>query len=216
MSFLINPYSIYTPPTYTYNTRSIDGSTSTAHTFTGLNIGAADPARFVIIGVAMRNGGSISSLTIGGNAATALVTSGGNAIGSHFYGLLVPSGTTATVVVNHGTNSTCLVSSYSLYNLASTTPVSTALSSNVTPADLSSNTAIDAIVLGLVHQGNSTSTTFTWTGLTERWDETGAAPVTSWSGADGQMTTAETPRTISVSFSSPPVIYRGGALIAMK
>lgn len=216
MSFLINPFTIYTQPTYTYNTRSIDGSTSTAHTFTNLNIGAADPTRFVVIGVAMRTGGAISSLTIGGNAATALVTSGGNAIGSHFYGLSVSTGTTATVVVNHGTNSTCLVSSYSLYNLASTTPVSTALSSNVTPADLSSNTVVDSIVLGLVHQGNSTSTTFTWTGLTERWDEAGAGAASSWTGADAQMTTAETPRTISVSFSSPPVTYRGGALVVMK
>lgn len=209
------------PPSYTYNTRSINTANQTDYTFTNLNIGTADVTRFVVIGV-IAQGNDITGLTIGGSAATRLAhqyVASGFMEPLAFYGLLVPSGTTATVVVSVASSSNCAVVSYSLYNLDSTTPFdnkNAAHSSGV--ITLSANTTPDAVVLGLAVEWGSTLRTFTWAGVTEQsgFDEVVEASNSAWSGGDALMTSAETPRTITATLSGSPQSGAGGVLIVMR
>ncbi len=211
------------PPSYTYNTRSIHTANNATNTFTALDIGAADPTRFVIIGIAVYAAGvgqNVSSVTIGGITATLLagIRDTGSDARSMFYGALVPTGTTADVIITAaGTWQNCAVSSYSLYNLTSTTPFATA-TSQASPCSLNANTTADAIVLAMTMTGVQNGITTTWVGVTERsgFDEQVETALGCWSGADGQMTSAETPRTFSATFSVTPNDGKAGALIVMK
>src|SRR5678809_273419 len=88
----------------TITDRASDASDLTAYTFTNRAIGTADATRMVLVGITERGAlaPDISSVTIGGNAAANLKTrksTSGLDI-SAIYGLAVPTGTTATIVVN--------------------------------------------------------------------------------------------------------------------
>lgn len=221
MSFLINPYITSVPPTYTYNTRSISTTVATSYNFSGFSTGVANPSRFVIISVTGRGiflgSPTITGITIDGNAATSLASV---ALGNGFaaiYGLSVPTGTSSTVILNTSSSLFCCgVASYSLYGLTNTTPYAISTSTS-NPMNLNSNTLKDSIVIGVGNQAATTAgVSFSWTGLTKRWDDVVSATNMSWSGADAQMTVDENPRTISVSFSAPPSVFDRGALVVMR
>jgi hypothetical protein len=222
------PFPI-TPPsgiaaTYTYNTRSLNVTGGqTTYTFTALNIGSADPTRFVVIGISARDVSlTISSVTIGGSTATLLKSQQdpGPFTTAAFYGLSVPSGTTADVVVNFGGSGpiNCAVVSYSLYNLNSTTPVASAsanLATTGTALSLNANTTTGSIVLGLTSE-TAASATVTWVGATKRFDEAARTNFNYWSGADDVMVSSESPRTFTATLSSSPTGGASAVLIVMK
>lgn len=222
MSFLINPFVSSTPPTYTYNTRSLDTSDATTYTYTNLNIGTAAVDRFVIVTITSRGGSvtTITSVTIGGNAATqlAFVNSGVSGGYAAIYGLLVPTGTTATVVVTQSALTLdCLVSSYSLYGLSSTTPYATATAGNSLPTlTVNANTVKDAIIIGVSQFGSNTAATQAWSGLTQRWEEIGEATRIRWAGADAIETVAQSPRAMSISYSANPTTQLYAAVAVMR
>lgn len=89
----------------------------TSFTFTSQGIGTADATRVVAVGIAHGiNALTVTSVTIGGNAATqatgAAVNSGAGASTDIWY-LAVPSGTTADIVVNISASQTrCAIDVY--------------------------------------------------------------------------------------------------------
>lgn len=99
---------------------SIDRAESTAaFTFSSQSIGAADERRVVIVCVGGFHGstplGTITGVTLGGVAMTQVVSraSATNALLSvTMWALLVPTGTTGTIVVSHGSATTCAISVY--------------------------------------------------------------------------------------------------------
>lgn len=98
------PFSI----TYVSNNNSVTGQPS--YTFTAQNIGTADPTRIVVVGITAAAGptGVVSSVTMdnGGGPVPAAQVSGAagfattNSTLSDIWLLAVPTGTTATIVVN--------------------------------------------------------------------------------------------------------------------
>lgn len=151
-------------------------------TFTNVNLGYPDATRLIVVGVnyyKYDTSASISSLTVGGQATTGLVSGGegvtggsGSFIYSALRSVVLTTGSTATITVafNRGVDLGCSVSVWSLYNLQSNTPVATdADGVNSGSASLSfttqPNDIICAVLTGAVNAGSTT-----WTNLTENYD----------------------------------------------
>lgn len=120
-------------PRYTYAGAPARQTLNSSFTFSAAAIGSAETTRYVVVAVLMSTTATnfaISGVTIDGNAATHHVTDAGSGTTAGaraaLYGLAVPSGTTADIVVTFaGSVSNCQIAVWALYDLASTTPADT-------------------------------------------------------------------------------------------
>lgn len=174
------------------------------YTFSGQSIGTASSDRFVMVCVhGTRNAAtSISSVTIGGNAATAIVTgndSNGFSV-SGIYGLLVPSGTTADIVVVF--SAACNAAGIDVFaatRLGSTSPTSAA-TSTAAPGSLVITCPGGGFILACSQIRQTT--TYSWVNAIEASDTQqesgGANPLahaTAIQSAAGAYTITATPGT---------------------
>ena len=81
---------------------SVPGGSTTTHTFTGIDVGPANPGRITVVGVASRT--AISGVTLNGNAMTEATESANVSLTTAIYYLANPTGDTANVVVTLGAN----------------------------------------------------------------------------------------------------------------
>lgn len=186
-------------PSYAYVTSNSSTTDATSYTFAGTSIGTAGPNRLIVVATALRSASSnsYSSVTIGGSAAAAAVVQNAAQTNVGLHALLVPSGTTADIVVTMtGTGSRCVIGVYALYNLASTTAAATASSTAATLA-LSLNTQPQGIVLATAYCGGSSSEV--WTGATQ--DYKLSPESANCLGASALCTTGETPRTVTCAIT---------------
>lgn len=186
-------------PSYAYVTSNSSTTDASSYTFAGTSIGPAGPNRLVVVASALRSGASnsYSSVTIGGSAAAAAVVQDAAQTNVGLHALLVPSGTTADIVVTMtGTGGRCVIGVYALYNLASTTARATASSTAATLA-LSLNTQPQGIVLATAYCGGSSSEV--WTGATQ--DYKLSPEGANCLGASVLCTAAETPRTVTCAIT---------------
>lgn len=172
-------------PTITYNNYYTQAKVSTASsvTFTSVALGTATSDRLVAVyfGTGTTNTGQVTAVTIQGISATQAVRSGtGNSnVTNVIWYATVPTGTTGDVVVTFSTtwgNTTAgILSSVSIYDLASTTPITASTqtaSDNVSPSlsvtlTPSANAVLFAVYrTGAVAAGNTSS----WTNATEQTD----------------------------------------------
>lgn len=155
-------------PNLTYVGSTLNPGSATTYTFTNHAIGVASADRYVIIigsGVDVTNTRQVLSATIGGVAATLITrTNAGsdNAIG--MYGLLVPSGTTATITVTmSGGCARGAVSVYTMTGWQSTAPASTgAVHTSATTQTLTLATPYGARTLAYACHDNTSAGT--WSG----------------------------------------------------
>jgi len=196
------------PATINYRASATNGVPASSFTFAETNIGTASPARFVVVGVGVRDSDAdtVSSVTIAGASATLLAnlqTAAGaeNNIAA-LYGAVVPSGATADIVVTlSGSIAMIGVGVWAVYGLASTTPVTTATSA-ANPASLNVNVQPGDIVIAMSSTGGSgVVATSTWAGVTERFD-INPAGVGYMSGADHAALVAESPRTVTSTYAA--------------
>lgn len=176
-----------------------DTANASTYTFTSRNIGPAAADRVVLVFFAGgRTSGdySITGFTIGGVAATPRYASTQNDGTKVFlYSLLVPGGTSATVVV---TTSTALarasISIYAAVGLLSETPTDT--------AEALGNPTLDCDVLagGFIIAGycERNSGTISWSGLTK---DTQVTAEVEFSTASTNFNAPHTPQAISASYS---------------
>lgn len=139
------------------------------------NIGAASSSRYVVVMVYSNSGGQrdVTSVTIGGVTATLLFTNNANystaRTTTHFYGLLVTSGTTATIQVNWSASvDQTAISVYSVTGSVAPTVAQTAANNGVQAGSLS--LTIPANGVGIGGRGTGNGGTFTWGNLTEDVD----------------------------------------------
>lgn len=134
-------------------------------------------------------------MTIGGVAATRDVNENNtDQFTSEIWSALVPTGITATIVVNHdGVMISCSVGVWAMYDVE-TTPSDTG-------SGLSSTLGIDIPANGiLVANSHTEGAAVTWVGATENFDDTTLGDAgTGHSGASRQATSAETDTTVSTS-----------------
>lgn len=224
MSFAINHLigfgarrSVARDATVALTANPVSTANASSYTFSSASIGTAATGRLVVVGVGGVQGGSgftISSVTIGGNAATALTTlvegtGGGNCAYACLYGLTVDSGTSADVVVNWSAGlASCGIGVWAVYDLLSTTPEDTG-TSTTNGGSVSMDCSAGGVIIGYRHtQRNSTGgSTHSWSNLTERFDQVvDSANSDNNSGASDAFATAQTGMSISCT-SSPGNIF---------
>lgn len=191
---------------------------SATHNFSSQAIGDADTSRVVVVAVGAGFngfGGSqpvANSFTIGGVTATKIAEEYGNrASGDQSYvGLFaasVPSGTSADVNITFngsiGSNRSVNIGVYALTggsgNVAASSsvtdfdnglPFATSLTGDI-------NTTDGGAVIGVYAQAETSTSTVTWSGLTEDVERGGNAIIGSF--ASSAITTGQTPRSISMT-----------------
>jgi len=196
----------------TITDRASDASDLTAYTFTNRAIGTADATRMVLVGITERGAlaPDISSVTIGGNAAANLKTrksTSGLDI-SAIYGLAVPTGTTATIVVNLSAAAQRLqIIVASLTGDYNATPLDT---SEATAADggvgvdLNHDLSLDVqnggAAFGIAHGATTGTLAISFSGMTDDAEQTVEALRTM--AATLAPVATESPRTISVTYDT--------------
>lgn len=199
----------------TFQTHAENTSSLSSYSFTSQPIGSAQSDRYVIVGIGWANANpspTISSVTIGGVAATNIATNA-NAYGnSALYIALVPTGTTANVdiVFSSATGLHCGIAVWSATGLTSTTAVSSGNSSASATPSVTLTTVNGGFAVGYAHVGSNSSysnTTVPWTGVTQNW----AGQVISYSRPHGSGSTTTTGSNVS---PSPTFVGGNGALVA--
>jgi hypothetical protein len=167
----------------TYQTNASDGADLTTYTFSSQAIGTAAADRYVIVGVGGANTGSNpSSVTIGGVSATNVVQTNGGIHSGSLWIALVPTGTTANIVVvwPSGLNR-CGIGVWSATGLSGTAANDTA-SSNASPGSATVATLAGGFAIGYAFIGYA-GTGVSWTNLTGRFAVSVEAGISN-SGAD--------------------------------
>lgn len=178
----------------TYITQITDTSNATIYTHTAAAIGTADLGRQVVVSVygnaAAAPNSAVSTLTIGGISATQQVTQEQSGLIVEIWTAIVPTGTTANIVITYGEAQT-----------ASSIGIHTLLNAAITPFDTDANalvggggdTLITLTALNVPFGGaavcnfaNVTAAGTTWTNATERFD---ATPDGSHSHSGADLTT---------------------------
>lgn len=149
------------------------GGDNAAQTYVAANIGAADPARYVIIVAhSIHNAGNrtATGCTVGGVAASLVGQVNGSAVGAvAIYALLVPTGTSASIVTSWSASSTSALSAIGIYRALNIDPAGfDTANSAVDPALLNIDTAAGGILIAGTSNRNGSTTA--WTNITERYD----------------------------------------------
>lgn len=185
-------------PTLTFVGCTFNNTNLGTYTFAAQNVSTAGANRHTIVGVIATDSATsfnVSSLTIGGDAATEVADQGGTGLGDAALYIMANAADTAEdiVVTWSESVSNTAICVWAAYDLSSATPVgtNTAFDTAAAAMTLSVNTSANGIAVGVCQSSNGAS--FTWTGLTERAD---AGTEVDYSGADVQGTAAATPRSI--------------------
>jgi len=173
------------PKILTFQESLVDPANKTVYTFSGASIGAAASNRRVIVGVSQGGGAPNVSVTVGGISADLVVEAVSGLNGTAIWIALVPSGTTADIVVTCGASANRLgIGVWSCTGLSSNTPIDTDAVTGTRDADLSVSTAEGGFTIGATETRNNSFSAVTWTGLTERYDQWIESGGNSQSGAD--------------------------------
>lgn len=183
-------------------------ASSSPHTFTAMALGDAAADRRMILCITYRGsaGRTITGVTIGGQTATRLVAVETEPAqrNSLIYIADVPTGTTGDVVITSNTGLNEVGASiYRTIGLSTTTTPSATATDNVATAnlvDVSLNTLARSVVVACCAAENNVTTT--WAGVTEGADF--SVGTRSHSSGSEVALTAETPRTVTATYSSFP------------
>lgn len=196
----------------------------TTYTFANCNIGAAASDRYIVAvvgGFGLPNNRVLSSVTIGGSAATIHANANLFVAASARYitgiaGRLVTTGTTATVTVVYATDvmAVCFCALYALHGLASTTPTATATETLGGAGGTVISDTINIPSNGILIVSALAATTtgiFSFAGADEDADENNSNIAFGCASDDGMS--AETGRAYSatISANSPRFVLAGAA-----
>lgn len=210
---MLNPAVLTIPPSIipavapppdivtSYQTSANDTTDLTTYTFATQAIGTASADRYVLVCTATRGTAiTVSSMTIGGVSA-ALVRrqqNGNNTL--EWWIALVPTGTTASIVVTWSAGALrCSIGVWALTGLQSTTATANAVDITLSGNDLSLSINVSAGGACFAAAFDPGVKTFTWAGLTERFDI--ATEAQQFSGASLDFAAAQTGLTVTATES---------------
>ena len=182
-------------------------STFTTHTWSGKTVAAASgQERLVFVGGITNGGastGDFSALTVDGQPATKIgtavrgATTGADCALMTVWRVNGTANTTIDIVATHVTDMYSVEAAcYKMSNAG--TVLATVTSTSASPT-LSLNTATNGTVAAAFVGYSGSSSVLTWTGLTERFDAIRAFGDDVFSGASADITTGETPRTVTAT-----------------
>lgn len=189
---MFRPNSV-APKVLTYKGTARNNAVGSSSVTLSVDIGTASSDRYVIVGV----GGAvttqtISSLTIAGTSATQIIAVNGAETSAIWMALVTSGSGSQNIVVNwSGTQNVCGVAVWTLTGVSGTTPVDTK-SSTANPFTATLSTVSGGVAVAYVMVSNTTS--YTWTNLTEQFDNTAAGV-----GHSGAHDAANTGSSISIT-----------------
>lgn len=201
-------------PTLSYRATTASATDLTTYTFSAADIGAVGGTRMVFVGI---NGAfptgprSVSSCTIDGVTATYLGVRAESAQSvCEFWAAATGSNATGDVVVVWSAGvGRCVIHVWAAYDLTSMTPNDTA-TSTTDPTVLNVDVQANGMILGIA--ATVDSSTYTWTGLTERYDA--ITETNAFTSADSSNMAQETNRTVTADPSGAS--NRSGISIALR
>lgn len=193
----------------TFTASAVSISDLTAYTFSGVAIGTASADRKVVVavgtaaGVAAADG--VASITVGGISATLVVQTVpplGDEAQVELWQADVPTGTTADIVVTwNGAHSRCGIGVWAVTG-AGTGATDTVEDNSGTASETGTiDVPAGGVLIAAVVHGGASVITHTWTGPTERYDET-IEGNDAHSGASLAYATAQTGLTVTATFST--------------
>lgn len=174
----------------------------TPSTFASQPLGTAAADRIVVVALMYAAVGAISSMTIGGVAATKAVGVANGTSFSELWAAAVPTGTTGDVVLGSGSGTfpRLCISVYSLYGVSGVTPIATG-TDTASPYSVDLAASTGCVAIGAFLNG-SASVRVTWAGLTEDVDADNSSfsySSASQSQVGGTLTTTVTPGTVATA-----------------
>lgn len=185
-------------PSVVYTDTKLASGTATTFTFTGVNLGTPKTRRRIVVATASL-GSTPLGLTIDGVAMTSV---------SAFTPLTFykdwPSGSTATMVFTQSLSTSSFVSItvWALYDLGQSGPYDVATSTSAT-ADLSLDVPARGVVTALAAYGNN-ATSYTWSGLTQDYQQTSSGSNIARSGASIVSVAGGSPLSITCTMTGSP------------
>lgn len=213
MSFLLNPYMFRVPIAIDYVATVSSTTNLTTYTFSSASLGAEATDRVIIVAFGGTAGSSktISSVTIGGVAATLAVNANISwAITSGIYYAAVPSGTTGDIVITFsGSMNQCVCNVFRMTGQSSNTPAATGSdTTGTTTSDPNCNVVTGDKVVAFSIGGDGSACA--WTGATEVDDR--VVELHNFSAAQYTATSTETPHAIqAVHTSSTNIVATSAA-----
>lgn len=183
---------------FSYLQSAGDTANGSSYTFSSQNLGTADAARYIIVGIGARWGAaptSVTSVTVGGVSATEVVQLGPAGNVAAIYIAAVPTGTTGDVVVTlSDTMLRCVIHLYRVVNIASATASDTDSNAAATPT-MSIDVPAGGFAVGVCMGGTTGS--FVWSGLTE--DDDRQVEAATFGAASDEFVSAQTGLAVSVT-----------------
>lgn len=190
----------------TYRGAISDALSAATHTFTDFAIGPASAGRIVTFSFSDRAGGTVThdSATIGGISATKLLdafnNAGGNTTRTTLWAAVVPTGTTATIVINmSAAGNRCGGGVWTMTGAPSITPAFSGTSVANSPT-ASINVPANGGALGAAYDGLGGSNT-TWSGITEDYDAISGGGTSNYTGAHANFVAAQTGLTMTATMT---------------
>ena len=186
----------------TFQNSTGDAADLSSYTFLTQPIGTASASRRVVVAASLRNTSrDISALTIGGVSAARDAQSGASANWCQIWSAVVPTGTTADVVVtvSGGTAGFCGIGVWSLSGGA---PTGQNATSNINSGTLvqSVTTVTGDVVIGVAaFRASTTGPKCTWNTATEQYDIDVDTAIRMHSGADAVAAGSSTDMGLTVS-----------------
>lgn len=182
-------------------------TSSASPTYSSAPIGEASADRIVIVGIGLFtvSAVSLSSVTVGGNSATAIVSNTANTNHQVFiYALNVATGTSADVVVNWSGSADA--TGIAVWSATGTLGSTTANDTQTTSSDggtMGLSTVTNGFLIAMT-KNNASGPDASWTGATEEFDLSISS--NDYSGADASQTSAGTTN-VSVTASGSPTVF---------
>ncbi|HET7741055.1 MAG TPA: hypothetical protein VFL67_10440 [Mycobacterium sp.] len=192
--------------TATFQQATVDPSNLSSYTFASQAIGTASATRRVVVALTTASSLTVSSATIGGISATidATTTLSGTARLA-IISAVVPTGTTASVVVNLSGSAAYM--GIGLWTLDNGSPSGGTAADTVTPITLTTTTVSGGVVIAVTHNTGVSVSAFTWTNATGRWTLDTESGTETFSGADGPATGTSTAVSVAAT---------GGTLVGLS
>ena len=201
---IINPFILGgEAATISFTANAADAADQSTVTFSGQAIGTAATDRIVVIGVTCNAGEPITSATIGGISAASVVE--GDALGGTAYAALwqasVPTGATADIVINlTGTSFRTGLGVWAIYGASST--VTDTGSSIADPSTDTLNISAGGVAIGMANSEGVSTSSYTWTNLTENFDSGLGEGTGAYSGASAAFAAEQTALSITADPTS--------------
>jgi len=188
--------------TATFQASAVDAADLTTYTFSSQPIGTASATRRVVVGVTSRST-NVSSITIGGVSATLDNDYAFSSNRATIASAVVPTGTTANVVVTFAAATTRC--GLGVWTLNSGSPTGQTGTGNGTAPSATVTTTTGDVVIAASIENGTVGSTATWTGATERYDQTVESDL-GHTGADTVASGSSTNVSIAWSATSGSVI----------